>query len=101
MRLVFSSVFEADFAELVAYFQDNGGSNLSLRFENQICRLTELLLRHPELGRLRKDLMPLGIRSFGVPEFRNYLLFYRIKGNELVFLRLRYGGMDLPALLSF
>ncbi len=100
MKLVFSSVFEADFAELIAYFQDKAGSDLSVRFENQICQLTELLLRHPELGRVRKDLRPDGVRSFGVPDFRNYLLFYQIKGDDLVFLRLRYGGMDLPALLN-
>ncbi len=100
MNLVFSSVFEADFAELVAYFQDNAGTDLSVRFENQICELIELLMQHPELGRLRKDLKPDGIRSFGVPDFRNYLLFYLIKGEELVLLRLRYGGMDLPRLLT-
>jgi addiction module RelE/StbE family toxin len=100
MKLVFSSVFEADFAELIAYFQDNVGTDLSLRFENQICQLTELLRRHPELGRVRKDLKPVGIRSFGVPDFRNYLLFYQIKGGDLVLLRLRYGGMGLPTLLN-
>ncbi len=100
MKLVFSSVFEADFAELVAYFHDNSGSDLSVRFENQICELIELLMQHPELGRLRMDLKPDGIRSFGVPDFRNYLLFYQIKGEDLVMLRLRYGGMDLPALLN-
>jgi len=100
MKLVFSSVFEGDFAELVAYFQDNAGSDLSVRFENQICELIDLLMRHPELGRLRKDLKPVGIRSFGVPDFRNYHLFYLIKGEDLVLLRLRCGEMDLPALLN-
>ena len=100
MKLVFSSVFEGDFAELVAYFHDNAGRDLSVRFENQICELIDLLMRHPELGRLRKDLKPVGIRSFGVPDFRNYLLFYQIKGGDLVLLRLRYGGMDLPTLLN-
>ena len=98
MKLVFSSVFEADFAELVAYFHDNAGSDLSVRVENEICRLIELLLQHPELGRLRRDLKPSGIRSFGVPDFRNYLLFYQINGGELILLRIRYGGMDLPAI---
>ena len=71
-----------------------------MRFENQVCDLIELLLQHPELGRLRKDLKPDGIRSFGVPDFRNYLLFYLIKGEDLVLLRLRYGGMDFPRLLT-
>ena len=75
MKLVFSSVFEADFAELIAYFQDKGGS------EDQVCELIELLTSHPELGRLRKDLKPDGVRSFVVPDFRNYLLFYQIQRN--------------------
>ncbi len=99
MKLVFSSLFEADFAELVAYFHEKGGQELSLRFEDEVCRLVELLLRHPELGRLRKDLSPDGIRSFVVPDFRNYLLFYQARSSgELIMLRLRYGGMNLPAL---
>jgi hypothetical protein len=34
------------------------------------------------------------IRSFVVPEFRNYLLFYQIKGNDLILLRVKFGGMD-------
>jgi len=60
--------------------------------------LIELLLQHPELGRLRRDLKPSGILSFGIPDFRNYLLFCQINGGELILLRVRYGGMDLPAI---
>jgi len=77
MRLVFSSVFEADFAELIAYFHHQAGAALSVRFEDQVCHLLTLLRRHPELGRLRQDLKPEGIRSVGVPEFGNYQLFYQ------------------------
>jgi hypothetical protein len=46
----------------------------------------------------RRDLKPDGIRSFVVPEFRNYLLFYQIKGDDLILLRVKFGGMDLPEL---
>jgi plasmid stabilization system protein ParE len=99
MKVVFSSVFEADFAELAGYFQANAGPIVSRRFENEICRLVTLLQKHPELGRLRGDLKPAGIRSFGVTEFRNYLLFYQIKGDDLIFLRVIFGGMDLPKIL--
>jgi addiction module RelE/StbE family toxin len=98
MKLVFSSVFEADFAELVGYFHQNTGATVSRRFEDEVCRLARLLQKHPELGRMRRDQKPDGIRSFVVPEFRNYLLFYQIKGEDLILLRVKFGGMDLPGL---
>ncbi len=47
---------------------------------------------------MRSDLKPEGVRSFVVPEFQNYLLFYQIKGDQLLLLRLKFGGMGLPGL---
>ena len=98
MNLIFASVFESDLAELSGYFTEQGGSTVALKFEESICRMVDLLAQNPELGRLRRDLKPDSIRSFGVPQFRNYILFYRISGKDLIFLRVRFGGMDLPAL---
>ena len=45
MKLVFSSVFEEDFAELVTLFAAESGNRTSQRFEEQIVYLAELLLR--------------------------------------------------------
>src|SRR5947209_2963102 len=102
MRLVFSSIFEQDFAELVTLFSAEASPGLAVRFEQRTYNLIELLMQHPEMGRLRKDLKPAGIRSFRVRGFERYLLFYQIRGEDLVLLRLRYGGMNLPSLfLSF
>ncbi|MGA3267064.1 MAG: type II toxin-antitoxin system RelE/ParE family toxin [Verrucomicrobiota bacterium] len=100
MKLVFSSVFECDFAELAGYFFEQAGTGVSRQFEDSISRLAKLLLRNPELGRARRDLKPEGIRSLPIPDFRNYLLFYRVDGNSLVLLRVRFAGMDLPALFQ-
>jgi len=102
VKLVFSSVFEQDFAELVTLFSGEASPGLAVRFEQNTYKLIELLLLHPEMGRLRKDLRPEGIRSFRVRGFERYLLFYQISGEDLVLLRLRYAGMNLPSLfLSF
>ena len=102
MKLLFSSVFEQDFAELVTRFARDTSEEVGTRFERSTYELIELLLRNPEMGRLRRDLRPAGIRSFRIRGFERYLLFYQVKGKELVLLRLRYGGMNLPALfLSF
>jgi plasmid stabilization system protein ParE len=100
VKLVFSSVFESDFAELVGYFFEQAGMEVSSRFEDSVCRLAKLLLQNPRLGRARPDLKPEGIRSLLVLDFRNYILFYRVDGNDLVLLRVRFGGMDLPALFQ-
>src|ERR1043166_9507196 len=98
MTLVFSSIFEQDFAELVTLFARKASTEVATRFEKNTYRLIEMILRHPQTGRLRPDLNPAGIRSFRVPGFSRYLLFYQIKNAELVLLRLRYGGMNLQAL---
>jgi toxin ParE1/3/4 len=100
VKLLFSSVFEQDFAELIAYFATEGSADLATRFEEKTCELIRQLSFHPELGRPRDDLEPEGIRSFRVPGFKRYLLFYQIRGTELVILRLRYGGMNLQALFT-
>ena len=100
MKLVFSSVFESDFAELAGYFFEQAGLAVSSRFEDSVCQLTKLLVQNPGLGRARRDLKPDGIRSLLVPDFRNYILFYRVEGNHLVVLRVRFAGMDLPALFQ-
>src|SRR5579862_5135060 len=98
MKLVFSSVFEQDFAELVTYFAREEADELATRFEESTYQIIGLLLQQPELGRPRRDLKPAGIRSFRLRGFKRYLLFYQIRGAELVLLRLRYGGMDLQSL---
>ena len=98
MKLVFSSLFEQDFAELVSRFAAKASLEVATRFEENACDLIRLLLKNPELGRLRGDLKPSGIRSFRVRGFDRYLLFYQVRGEELILLRLRYGGMNLQAL---
>jgi len=35
-----------------------------------------------------------------VKEFSNFLVFYRTTANEIVFLRVRYGGMDLTKMFA-
>ena len=93
--MVFSSVFEADFSEIVAYLATEASAEISEQWEEAVIRVTNLLQQHPQLGRIRADLHPEDIRTFGVKEFPNYLVFYRVDGDEIVFLRVRHGGMDL------
>jgi len=98
VNLVFSAVFERDFAELATHFARNASIQVAARFEKNTYRLIEMVLMHPEIGRVRSDLSPPGIRSFRVRGFTRYLLFYQVQGNDLILLRLRYGGMNLQGL---
>ena len=99
-RMVFSSVFEADFAEITAQLAAEATPEVSMRWEKAIIRLVGLLRKFPELGRLRRDLLPAGIRTFRVKEFPDFIVFYRTTANEIIFLRVRYGGMDLTKMFA-
>ena len=98
MKSTFSSVFENDFAEIITRFAGEVSPELSIRFENRIAEAFELILQHPEIGRRRKDLSPAGIRSFRVAGFDSHLIFYQLKAEEIFFIRVLHGAMDLPAM---
>ena len=98
MKTSFSSVFEADFAEIITRFASEVSPELSIRFENRIAEAFKLIAHHPEIGRRRKDLQPQGVRSFRVAGFDSYLIFYQIRTEDVFFIRVLHGAMDLPAM---
>jgi toxin ParE1/3/4 len=54
-----------------------------------------LLATHPHLGRRRdEDLRP-GLRSFAAGE---YVIFYRVEGEDVLILHVRRGNRDIEAL---
>jgi toxin ParE1/3/4 len=55
-----------------------------------------VLARRPHVGRRRDDLRP-GLRSFPAG---NYVILYRIDGDDVIILRVIHGRRDLPALLG-
>ena len=100
MKLIFSSVFETDFASGVEYLAREASEEIATRWEKSIYRTIELLQKNPQLGRLRRDLRPDGIRTFGVKDFPRYLVFYTAREKELVLLRVKHGAMNLHALFA-
>jgi toxin ParE1/3/4 len=98
VKTSFSSVFEDDFAELITRFAGEVSPELSIRFENRIAEAFKLIARHPEIGRRRKDLQPQGVRSFRVAGFDSYLIFYQIRTEDVFFIRVLHGAMDLPSM---
>lgn len=52
----------------------------------------------PSLGRVRRDLKPVGIHSLLIRRFPRYLLFYSWVADTIEILRVKHGRMDLPRL---
>jgi len=97
MKITFSSVFETDFADLITYFASEVSPELSVRFESRMIQAVELIARTPEIGRRRKELKPGDLRSFRVEGFDSYLIFYQVRAEDILFIRVLHGAMDLPS----
>ena len=100
MKLIFSSVFETDFASGVEYLAREASEEIATRWEKSVYRTIALLQKNPQLGRVRRDLQPPGIRTFGVKDFPRHLIFYIAREKELVLLRVKHGAMNLHALFA-
>jgi len=98
MKARFGSVFEDDFSGIITHFFSEVSPELSIRFENRITAAFEKIVRHPEIGRRRKDLQQPGIRSFRVAGFESYLIFYQVRTDDVFFVRVLHGSMNLPAM---
>ena len=69
------------------------------RFFKAAKKTFALLEQHPGLGRLRSFSQP-GIRSFRVPGFPNYLIFYLPMQSEVQVLAVLHGARDLGKALE-
>jgi toxin ParE1/3/4 len=59
----------------------------------------ELLRQHPHIGRLRSFSLA-GVRSWLIPAFQNYLIFYLPTGTEVQILAVVHGARDLASALE-
>jgi toxin ParE1/3/4 len=78
-----------------------GAENLDAadRFLTAAKESFDLLRRHPRIGRLRSFSVP-GVRSWLIPDFQNYLIFYLPTGTEVQILAVLHGARDLASALA-
>ena len=69
------------------------------RFFDAIREAFELVARHPTIGRLRSFSLP-GVRSWVVPGFENYVIFYLPTQDEVQILSVLHGARDLSRVLK-
>jgi len=66
------------------------------RFLSELEAKTQKLLRYPEMGRQREELLP-SLRS--IPEGR-YIVFYRIAGKNIELVRVLHGSRDIEGIFT-
>ena len=88
---------EADLDDIWYYTaQESHNIEIADRVVNSIADRFLLLATHPHVGRRRdEDLRP-GLRSFPVGE---YVIIYRVEGEDVLILHVIRGSRDLQALL--
>ena len=89
-----SSEAQADLDELWHYVATTASVEIADRLTDSITPRFFLLGRHPRAGRRRDDLRP-GMRGFPVGE---YVILYRVEGDDAVVLRVVRGSRDLEGL---
>jgi plasmid stabilization system protein ParE len=99
MQVVKRPRFLLDLAEELIWLNQRAGAEVADRWYESLLATIDDLKRHPHLGRERRGLKPTGIRSWRMKRFPRWLIFYSIADHgALVFLRVRYGTMNLPRL---
>ena len=88
---------QADIDDIAYYiFVESGSLEAADRLIESLYSRFGLLGKYPRAGRRRDDLRP-GLRSFPVG---NYVVFYRVEGDDVLIQRVVRGSRDLEALLG-
>lgn len=88
--------FLLDLAEELTWLRDHAGAEVARRWYDALLETIQFVEKHPYVGRERKDLKPLSIRSWRVQGFPRWLIFYGITSDDdIVFYRVRSGTMNL------
>jgi toxin ParE1/3/4 len=86
--------------ESIKRFISNDNEESANSFGPAVLAAWDVLLAFPYLGRPRTFKLVAGVRSWRVSGFKNYLIFYRVRGETLDVLAVVEGHRDLAAILE-
>jgi toxin ParE1/3/4 len=96
MTNVFLSVeAEVDVLEITGFIS-SGDEAVVRKFVGRLTEVLDSLAEHPEMGKRRDDLRE-GLRSIS---FNPYLVFYKVKDDEVEIVRIIHGARDIAALFQ-
>ena len=88
--------FLLDLAEELYWLKEKAGSEVAEKWYAALLTTVQFIEKNPYVGRERKDLAPVGIRSWRVRGFSRWLIFYAVTAKrEIIFYRVRSGTMNL------
>lgn len=87
---------EADLDELWFYVASNASIEVADRLVDSVATRFFLLARYPRAGRQRDDILP-GMRIFPIGD---YVVLYRLEGNDVLIARVVRGSRDLETLFG-
>ena len=96
--LLRTSRFLDDYREIVTRIAD-ANPDAADRFCDAVESSLALLSRNPEAGRLAGFPSVREVRRWGIPGFRNYIVFYHPRPDGLLLVRLLHGARELPPLV--
>jgi plasmid stabilization system protein ParE len=98
VNLIYRPQFWIDLEDGVAYLKHNASIDVAIRWHAEVLASVSRVEKQPDLGRIRHDLKPNGIRSLVVRRYPRYLMFYIWHADTIEVLRIKQGMMDLPKL---
>ena len=90
--------FYEDIAREQLWLLEHAGAEIAEAWRVAVLQTIEFLQSHPFAGRERRDLKHPGVRSWRVKKFNRWLVFYGLRGEDLILYRVVYGTVDLPRL---
>ena len=100
MTAIFRPQFWIDLEDGVAYLAAKASPETAKRWHGEVMATVARVAKQPDLGRLRHELKPTGIRSLVLRRFPRYVLFHRWESETGEILRIKHGMMDLPKLFG-
>lgn len=98
MQFRFSPQAESELEEISLYLVSESGSvEIADRVVDSILGTIGLLAKFPYIGRKRDDDLSVGVRSFPA---ENYIIFYRIRNEEVQVIRILHGHRDISSILA-
>jgi len=95
-RVVFSRAAQVDLEDLFDWILERAGREAATRYAQGLREYCRSFARFPHRGTRRDDLRP-GLRTIGFR--RQVLIAFAVTRDEVVFLRLLYGGRSLDRAL--
>lgn len=98
MNLFYRPRFWQDMADNEFWLMENASPEIADRWHDALMATVQELERNPFFGRERRDVAHADIRSWLVKSFPRWVIFYAVRGDDLIFFRVVSGTMNIHAL---